>query len=70
MKRNMPKHAHILLPVSVRLPADVVSVARSQGEYVRGGASQVLRSWIEKGMRINAQFSRGMYDAPIQQKNK
>jgi hypothetical protein len=47
-----------------------VSVARSQGEYVRGGASQVLRSWIEKGMRINAQFSRGMYDAPIQKKNK
>lgn len=70
MNRHMPKDAHILLPVSVRLPADVVSAARSQGEHVRGGASQVLRSWIEKGMRKTAKFSRKMYNAPIHPKNK
>jgi uncharacterized protein (DUF4415 family) len=68
MKRNMPKDAHILLPVSVRLPADVVSEARAQGEYVRGGASQVLRAWIERGMKNFGKFSRKMYDAPIHRK--
>ena len=65
----MPKHAQILLPVSVRLPADVVQEARQQGEFVRGGASQVLRTWLVAGKaKLNHKFLRGQYDAPIQTK--
>jgi hypothetical protein len=67
--RNMPKHAPILLPVSVRLPADVVQAARQQGEFVRGGASQVLRAWLVAGKaKANPKFLRGSYDAPIHPK--
>jgi hypothetical protein len=66
----MAQNAHILLPVSVRLPADLVSEARARGEYVRGGASQVLRNWLVLGKSKDASFSRGMYDAPITRKNK
>jgi hypothetical protein len=67
--RNMPKHAPILLPVSVRLPADVVQAARQQGEFVRGGASQVLRAWLVAGKaKATPKFLRGRYDAPIHQK--
>lgn len=68
--RNMDKHAHILVPVSVRLPSDVVSEARERGEYVRGGASQVLRNWLLLGKSKDAKFSRGMYDAPITKKRR
>ena len=65
----MPKDAPILLPVSVRLPADVVQEARLQGEFVRGGASQVLRTWLVAGKaKLNHKFLRGQYDAPIQTK--
>ena len=65
----MPKDAPILLPVSVRLPADVVQEARQQGEIVRGGASQVLRTWLVAGKaKLNHKFLRGQYDAPIQTK--
>ena len=70
IKRNMPKDAHILVPISVRLPSDVVSEARQRGEYVRGGASQVLRNWLLLGKSKDASFSRGMYDAPIRKKTK
>jgi hypothetical protein len=66
----MDKDAHILLPVSVRLPSDVVSEARARGEYVRGGASQVLRNWLLLGKSKDASFSRGLYDAPIRKKTK
>ena len=68
--RNMAQHAHILVPVSVRLPSDVVSEARQRGEYVRGGASQVFRNWLLLGKSKDASFSRGMYDAPITQQKK
>jgi hypothetical protein len=65
----MPKDAPILLPVSVRLPADVVQEARQQGEFVRGGASQVLRAWLVSGKaKATRKFLRGQYDAPIQPK--
>jgi hypothetical protein len=65
--RNMPKDAPILLPVSIRLPANVVQEARQQGEFVRGGASQVLRTWLVAGKaKLNHKFLRGQYDAPIQ----
>lgn len=64
----MPKHAQILLPVSVRLPADVVQEARQQGEFVRGGASQVLRAWLVSGKAKAPKFLRGQYDAPIHTK--
>jgi hypothetical protein len=47
-----------------------VSEARQRGEYVRGGASQVLRNWLLLGKSKDASFSRGMYDAPITQKKK
>ena len=67
IERNMAQNAHILVPVSVRLPSDVVSEARQRGEYVRGGASQVLRHWLLLGRSKDAKFSRGMYDAPITQ---
>ena len=67
--RNMPKDAQILLPVSVRLPADVVQEARQQGEFVRGGASQVLRTWLVSGKaKATPKFLRSQYDAPIQTK--
>lgn len=67
----MPKDAPILLPISVRLPADVVQEARQQGEFVRGGASQVLRTWLVAGKaKLTAKFLRGQYDAPIQPRNK
>jgi len=66
----MAQNAHILLPVSVRLPADVVSEARARGEYVRGGASQVLRNWLILGKSKDASFSRGLYDAPIHTKRR
>ena len=66
----MPKDAHILVPVSVRLPSDVVSEARERGEYVRGGASQILRNWLLLGKSKDTKFSRGMYDAPIRTKTK
>jgi len=69
-QRIMDKDAHILLPVSVRLPSDVVSEARARGEYVRGGVSEVLRRWIVAGMQHSAKFSRGLYDAPIRKKPK
>jgi hypothetical protein len=65
----MPKHAQILLPVSVRLPADVVRDAREQGEFVRGGASQVLRAWLVSGKaKDTPKFLRGQYYAPIHKK--
>jgi hypothetical protein len=66
----MAQNAHILVPVSVRLPSDVVSEARQRGEYVRGGASQVLRNWLMLGKSQDAKFSRGLYDAPITSKPK
>jgi hypothetical protein len=66
----MPKDAHILVPVSVRLPSDVVSEARERGEYVRGGASQILRNWLLLGKSKDPKFSRVMYDAPIRKKTK
>ena len=66
----MPKDAHILVPVSVRLPSDVVTEARERGEYVRGGASQILRNWLLLGKSKDPKFSRGMYDAPIRKKTK
>lgn len=65
--RNMPQDAPILLPVSIRLPAKVVQEARQQGEFVRGGASQVLRAWLVAGKaKATPKFLRGQYDAPIQ----
>jgi hypothetical protein len=67
--RNMPKDATILLPVSIRLPANIVQEARQQGEFVRGGASQVLRTWLVAGKaKLTPKFLRGRYDAPIHPK--
>ena len=66
----MAQDAHILVPVSVRLPSDVVSEARERGEYVRGGASQILRNWLLLGKSKDPKFSRGLYDAPIRKKTK
>jgi hypothetical protein len=46
-----------------------VQEARQQGEFVRGGASQVLRTWLVAGKaKLAHKFLRGQYDAPIQQK--
>ena len=70
IERNMAQNAHILVPVSVRLPSDVVSEARERGEYVRGGASQVLRHWLLLGKSQDAKFSRGQYDALLHPKPK
>ena len=66
----MPKDAHILVPVSVRLPSDVVSEARQRGEYVRGGVSEVLRRWLILGKSKDVSFSPVVYDGPIHTKKK
>jgi hypothetical protein len=49
----------VLEPVTVRLQPSVVREARERGEYVRGGASAVIRNWILDGMRHGKTFARG-----------
>jgi len=60
MERNKAKDAReVLQPVTIRLQPSVVREARQQGEYVRGGASAVIRNWIHAGMRHGKTFARG-----------
>lgn len=66
----MPSDPQILLPVTVRLPSAVVSEARARGEYVRGGASAVLRRWIVAGKSQDANFSPVVYDGLITNKKE
>jgi|LakMenE18May11ns_1017448.scaffolds.fasta_scaffold9940038_8 hypothetical protein len=50
MERNNMNDANTLQPVTIRLAPGVLSVARAEGEFRKGGTSAVLRDWLKRGM--------------------